>query len=214
MRRAELFNQRVSDAWLPGAVRLARGQKIPVDKGFNAEAARRWEVGAPDGWRAAILQHLESGGNVGMVPPPGVVSRQVRFDVPPSAGASLREPPRTEWFITGTEQAVFAVAPQAGRTSASALARIDSPSDGTILALDPDIPPERQRLMLRTRVPNAQWWISGKRIGQGNAVGWLPWPGRHSVELRQGDGKVLDRVGIEVRGAGVRTGANGTSGRP
>ena len=184
----------------------------------NARGDAMWDVSGTSGaapiW-AALMQHLHaSTPSRAPMPPPGVVSRQVRFDVPPSAGASLREPPRTEWFITGTEQAVFAVAPQAGRTSASALARIDSPSDGTILALDPDIPPERQRLMLRTRVPNAQWWISGKRIGQGNAVGWLPWPGRHSVELRQGDGKVLDRVGIEVRGAGVRTGANGTSGRP
>ena len=181
----------------------------------NARGDAMWNVSGTSGaapiW-AALMQHLHAGApSLTPAPPPGVVSRGVRFALPASAGASLREPPRSEWFITGTEQAVFAVPPQAGRTSARATARIDSPVEGTILALDPDIPPDRQRLMLRTRLPGAQWWISGKRVGQGSAVGWLPWPGRHSVELRQGDGKVLDRVQIEVRGAGVRTPSGPTS---
>ncbi len=184
----------------------------------NARGDAMWDVSGTSGatpiW-AALMQHLHAGTpSRAPAPPPGVVRRSVRFDIPASTGASLQEPPRTEWFITGTEQAVFAVAPSSERSAGATMAGIDSPTDGTILAIDPDIPPDRQRLMLRTRLPSAQWWIGGKRVGQGSAVGWLPWPGRHSVELRQGDGKVLDRVQIEVRGAGVRTGAARGSGRP
>lgn len=72
MRRADVFGL-LPDAWLPGVVRLARGAKTPIDRGFNSEAARRWTEGAPAEWRATIVRHLETGGNVGMVPPPGVV---------------------------------------------------------------------------------------------------------------------------------------------
>ena len=72
MRRSDIFAQ-LPEGWLPGVVRLGRGTKIPIDKGFNSEAARRWENGAPPDWRQQITQHIVAGGNVGMVPPPGVV---------------------------------------------------------------------------------------------------------------------------------------------
>ena len=35
-------------------------------------------------------------------------------------------------------------------------------------------------------------------------LAWLPWPGRHQVELLDAAGKVVDRIGIEVRGASAR----------
>ena len=48
-----------------------------------------------------------------------------------------------EWFISGTQQARIAMDAPASTALAP---RITSPSAGAIIALDPDIPPARQRL--------------------------------------------------------------------
>ena len=42
-----------------------------------------------------------------------------------------------------------------------------------------------------------------KEIGRGAAAAWMPWPGRHRLELVDARGQVLDSVQVEVRGAGV-----------
>ena len=42
-----------------------------------------------------------------------------------------------------------------------------------------------------------------REIGRGSQVGWLPWPGRHRIELVDAAGTVLDSVQVEVRGAGA-----------
>lgn len=133
-------------------------------------------------------------------PPPGLVAQAVRFDGAP-------EPARREWFLSGTEQAVFAL-----RTPDDGLAarpRILSPADGSILALDPDIPPRHQRLTLRAETARVQWRLDGRPLGRGQSVQWMPWPGRHVIELTTPGGEVLDRVRVEVRGAGVKTAAAG-----
>jgi len=154
-------------------------------------------------------------------PPAGVVRQAVRF-VPQGDGDWL-ESPRQEWFLRGTQQAVFAIDSGAGgamQASAggqkhptspgteAAPARIAAPTPGTIVALDPDIPPRHQRLQFTatggTSGQALLWHIDGKPVGRGREWGWLPWPGRHRVQLRDGAGRVLDEVRIEVRGAGVR----------
>ncbi|GAO24516.1 penicillin-binding protein 1c [Alicycliphilus sp. B1] len=83
-------------------------------------------------------------------------------------------------------------------------ARILAPASGTIVALDPDIPPAHQRLRFEADSAAVLWRIDGKPAGQGAQWAWLPWPGRHSVELLDARGRVLDQIPIEVRGAGVR----------
>lgn len=87
--------------------------------------------------------------------------------------------------------------------------RIGAPADGTILALDPDIPPNRQRLALRASgTPSGptplRWQINGKDLARGPEAQWMPWPGRHVVQLVSAQGEVLDQVRVEVRGAGVK----------
>ena len=47
------------------------------------------------------------------------------------------------------------------------------------------------------------WRMDGKPLGRGAQVAWLPWPGRHVVQLTDARGRVLDELRIEVRGAGV-----------
>lgn len=164
--------------------------------------------------------------------PAGLVQQTVRFSPDASTGLPL-ESARSEWFVTGTQQAVFAM-DHLGRTQASAAShakpaasaavRIARPANGTILALDPDIPPERQRVQLAARqagmAPEQDWRDASLRwrmvtprsgvpdavreIGRGSQLGWLPWPGRHRIELTDAAGRVLDSVSVEVRGAGVR----------
>ncbi|RZJ62214.1 MAG: penicillin-binding protein 1C, partial [Acidovorax sp.] len=82
-------------------------------------------------------------------------------------------------------------------------ARITAPASGTIIALDPDIPPARQRLQFAATGDGLLWRMDGKPLGQGPRVAWLPWPGRHVVQITDAKGQVLDEIRLEVRGAGV-----------
>ena len=160
-------------------------------------------------------------------PPAGLLRQSVRFV---GAGPDWIESARQEWFLPGTEQAIFAIdniavshrqtPGNAGfnqnswtHNPATGLARIATPAAGTIIALDPDIPPAHQRLRFAASdVPPGQalaWRMDGRVLARGPQWLWLPWPGRHTVELVDGRGQVLDQVRIEVRGAGLRA-ARGT----
>jgi penicillin-binding protein 1C len=162
----------------------------------NASGAPMWDVSGTSGaapvW-AELMNYLQRGEpGRAPAPPDGVVQAQVRF------GNEL-EAARTEWFLDGTSQPLFALAPNA----AAATARITAPSDGTILALDPDIPPDRQRVRFEADGSGLRWRIDGKPFARGSSAQWLPWPGRHVVELVDAGGTVADQVRLEVRGAGV-----------
>ena len=132
-------------------------------------------------------------------PPPGLVAQPVAF-------SPRLEPPRREWFLTGTEQALLRLnetkkTPQDQPTKP----RILSPTNGTIVALDPDIPPRHQQLALRSEAPNLRWRIGGQVVARGASGQWAPWPGVHQIELVDARGAVVDAVRVEVRGAGLRT---------
>lgn len=122
--------------------------------------------------------------------PGGLVRRHIRFEPP-------LEPAREEWFAAGTEQSVIR------RAGAGALARIDYPADGTVLALDPDIPPERQRVELRLVGAAGRGWhweLDGRALaGAEAAVRWLPRPGRHRLRLVDAGKRTVDEVDFEVR---------------
>ena len=148
-------------------------------------------------------------------PPPGLVRTSVRFGAAAQDAASPLEAARDEWFLQGTEQPVFAMdsgadgaypASAGGQegSKSSGTALITAPAPGTIIALDPDIPPARQRLQFTaTGGSGLRWRINGQPLGRGARTSWLLWPGRHQVQLTDASGQVLDEVRIEVRGAGV-----------
>ncbi|WP_021027575.1 penicillin-binding protein 1C [Comamonas sp. B-9] len=159
-------------------------------------------------------------------PPAGLQAQWVDFGPAPAgqsgAGFAL-EARREEWFLAGTAQPRFALDGQAtgvdemvgGRSFAGRSAdgtgsaappavRILAPANGTIVAVDPDIPPERQRLQFVADSAAARWRIDGKDVARGARWAWLPWPGRHQVELVNAQGEVLDSIRLEVRGAGVK----------
>jgi penicillin-binding protein 1C len=49
-----------------------------------------------------------------------------------------------------------------------------------------------------------RWLMDGKPLARGAQAQWLPWPGRHVVQLVDQSGQVVDEIRLEVRGAGVR----------
>jgi penicillin-binding protein 1C len=162
----------------------------------NAGGAPMWDVSGTTGaapiWAEVMgFLHAREPSRAPSAPA-GVVQVPVRF------GRDL-EAPRNEWFIAGTEQTVFAPDAAAADTGN----RITSPADGSIIAIDPDIPPNRQRVRFEAQGQGLQWRIDGKVFARGNQAQWMPWPGRHVVELADARGEVLDRVRVEVRGAGV-----------
>ena len=188
----------------------------------NAQGQAMWNVsgttGAAPVW-AAIMRYLHRNTpSHAPRPPAGLVQTRVDFGQPtPSAApasarpatlstppASHTEPARMEWFIQGTEQASFMRPQPAAHTGA---AHILNPVNGTLLALDPDIPPKRQRLWLRASANTGathRWLINGKPVGKGPALPWMPWPGKHRIALQNAQGQTLDEVQIEVRGAAAK----------
>ncbi|MFH2123609.1 MAG: penicillin-binding protein 1C [Pseudomonadota bacterium] len=129
------------------------------------------------------------------IPPPGVVQTAIRFEPP-------KEPPRQEWFLAGSEREVIVAA---GNQS---LARIEYPANGAILALDPDIPPQRQRLALRLSAAAGagwQWRMDNQTIGRADSkLLWLPQAGHHRLVLTDEEGKEIDAAGFEIRALGPR----------
>ncbi|MBZ5497324.1 MAG: penicillin-binding protein 1C [Acidobacteriia bacterium] len=118
-------------------------------------------------------------------PPPGVVAREA------PAGNGHRE-----WFIRGTE---MAVAPGAANPGI----RIAYPSPGTVVALDPDIPPEKQKLFFEAqpRDDRLHWVLDGQVLGgAGTLLLWAPTRGKHALALVDLSDRTLDSVTFEVRG--------------
>ena len=78
------------------------------------------------------------------------------------------------------------------------------PTDGTIIALDPDIPAVNQRVQLKSgdAVRAGCWTVNDERLGCSQApVAWFPVAGNAVIKLTDADGKELDRVAVVVRGA-------------
>ena len=178
----------------------------------NASGAPMWDVSGTSGaapvW-AALMNHLhQHESSRAPLPPPGVVQIRTAF------GNQL-EAARNEWFIKGTEQPLFAIDSIAGNAYAAGAKdlkglnsspppRITAPAPGTIIALDPDIPPANQRLTFSAQGHGLRWRMDGREFGRGTDVRWLPWPGRHVVQLLDASGQVADEIRLEVRGAGLR----------
>ena len=108
------------------------------------------------------MDRLHRGGShppsVAKPPPAGVARQSIRFE----PADKIDEVARQEWFVAGTGMSVVRLA------EGKALAHIAYPGQGTIIALDADIPPERQRIALQlsgSPAPGWQWRIDGKPAG-------------------------------------------------
>jgi penicillin-binding protein 1C len=174
----------------------------------NASGAPMWDVsgvtGAAPVWQE-VMQYLHTRSGAAMkavVPgtPTGVVARNIRYQ-------DQIEAARTEYFLPGTAQEDIRVA--RGEDIRTAIAY---PTSGMLSALDPDIPPQRQRIRFRAQgAPvGSRWVLDGKTIPESMRVAgaqrelladWMPWPGKHQLVLQDSAGAQLDSVRFEVRGA-------------
>ena len=199
----------------------------------NADGQPMWDVsgvtGAAPIW-AAIVGYLHRRvPSVAPRAPAGVVQARVNFD-------GNIEPARNEWFVDGTQTQTVGLASNAISTdnvngiartaqasgkaavsSSNAAPRIGSPTDGTLFALDPDIPATRQRIVFERASGSsgrASWRLDGRPLGREARVLWLPWPGRHVLELVNTDGSSADSVRFEVRGATAHQAVPPRAGKP
>lgn len=126
-------------------------------------------------------------------PPEGIVLRSIRMEA--------KGDPVSEWFVSGT-------APRSIRlVTQRQPGRIAYPVDGTIIAADPDIPSELQKVFFEAAPQNDgfSWRLNGRRIGRaGRLIPWTPREGRFELALFDTQGNLCDQVIFFVRGQATR----------
>ena len=145
--------------------------------------------GAAPVWRD-VMRALDQGGAGAPPPPAGIEQRMVAF------GNGI-EQARRDYFLAGTAQTQFAAAPETARRP-----RITNPVSGSVYALDPDIPIDRQRLAIGVSGQAAahRLWFDRRDLGAADRQALvLAGPGRHLIRLVDLGGRVVDQVAFTVR---------------
>jgi penicillin-binding protein 1C len=148
----------------------------------NFSGASMWDVSGVDGAAPAWLEIVES---------------------LPRGGEPLQPPSGLERTSDGFAIAGTAPAPLAPSAAAArAPRRIVAPQDGSVLALDPDIPDARERTLLEAEPadPGLALVLDGRRVGGAGAP--ILWPlarGRHRLALVDAAGRPVDAVSFMVR---------------
>jgi penicillin-binding protein 1C len=162
----------------------------------NASGAPMHDVsgvaGAAPVWLEVMSWLHRAAASAAPEPPAELVAAAVTF---PDAV----EPTRRDWFVRGTEPGA--------RVLAAGDPRIVTPVDGTIIALDPDIPADRQRVPLEAAgaARGVRWRVDGVDVGPaGGLTLWEPTPGTHVVRLVDAAAAPLAAVAVEVRGGASR----------
>ncbi len=123
----------------------------------------------------------------------GLVRKKIEF----SQGAAAS---REEWFIRGTEPSTQ------NQTAGQFNPKIIYPPSGTVIAIDPDIPPELQKVFFVCQVheDDFQWVLNGSALERtGRTIPWTPKAGKYHLAIADKDEKILDYVYFEVRGPGA-----------
>jgi penicillin-binding protein 1C len=158
------------------------GEPMRNVSGVSGAAPIWWEI---MGWMQRTTPGLP------MMPPAGVLARRIEF---PHA----LEAERTEWFLQGTEP------PSPVGRLAESLPHIKRPISGEVIALDPDIPSDHQRMVFETTTASAalRWVLDGHDLGPtASPLLWEPVPGNHTLSLVDQEQRALDTVSFEVRPA-------------
>ena len=122
--------------------------------------------------------------------PSNLIARTISFE--PSV-----EPRRQEWFVPGTETNLVRLADPGSRRPS-----IVSPPDGVTIALDPDIPADKQLVLFSiSGLRDAILVLDGKTIRSASGgLKWQPAPGKHTLALQAPNGHLYDTVSFTVRG--------------
>jgi penicillin-binding protein 1C len=160
----------------------------------NFSGEPMWNVsgitGAAPVWIEMMTWLHRNGVSPKKEPPARIVRKEIGFP-------QGTEPSREEWFIRGTEP--HSRDKRIGQFNQ----RILYPPSGTVIALDPDIPPELQKIFFisQTNEENLQWVLNGHTISRvGSILPWTPKAGAHALTLYDGENRVIDSVKFEVRG--------------
>jgi penicillin-binding protein 1C len=146
--------------------------------------------GAAPVWRDVMMAlHAH---RPGQTPPvvPGLEQRRIAFQ-------GNIEGPRSEWFLQGTGQAAQMQSPESARRP-----RIVSPVSGSVYAIDPDIPMNRQKIVaIVTGVSLGHRLLLDRHdLGDAGAgVAFLAGPGVHRLALVDPVGRVIDQARFTVR---------------
>ena len=146
--------------------------------------------GAAPVWRDVMLAlHARAPGRAPPKPADVVASRVAFTDT--------REQARQEFFVRGTAQTRVAAAPAEAHRP-----RFTNPVAGSVYALDPDIPADRQRLVIGVSGSAAAHRIQldSRDLGpadHGEPV--MPGPGLHRLRLVDGGGRIVDQIQFTVR---------------
>ena len=82
--------------------------------------------------------------------------------------------------------------------------KIVYPPTGTVIAIDPDIPPDLQKVFFisQSAQRGLHWRLNDLAIGvEGKTVAWSPKRGKYSLALTDRKGRIIDSVNFEVRGS-------------
>jgi penicillin-binding protein 1C len=146
--------------------------------------------GAAPIWRDVMLGlHQDRPGKAPPMPA-GVERRPISF-------ANNIEPARFDYFLSGTGQAVTSLAPAEARRP-----HIVNPVSGTVYAIDPDIPLDKQRMGIGVTgsIVGHRLLLDKHDIGSAEARPVLPTiPGAHRLALVDASGRVVDQVLFTVR---------------
>ncbi len=146
--------------------------------------------GAAPVWRDVMMALHRGTPSKAPPRPAGLEAKRVTF-------ANSVEPPRSDWFLTGTGQTTQAFAPATSRRP-----RITNPVSGSVFALDPDIPIDRQRMGVAVTgaVAGHRLVLDKTDLGDADARPQvLAGPGVHQLALLDPGGRVIDRVRFTVR---------------
>ncbi len=145
-------------------------------------------TGAAPAWRAIMLALHQGRPGRGFALPADVQRGRVSF-------TPAIEPAREELFLPGTALSHIAVT-----AARDASPRLISPADGSVIAIDPDIPLARQRVAVRASGAG-QLRIDGRPLPptQDLTTLWLPVPGIHVITLVGESGRIMDRTRVTVR---------------
>jgi penicillin-binding protein 1C len=110
------------------------------------------------------------------------------------------EPPRQEWYLSGA----LVANRQSTALPQDALPRIESPANGMVIAIDPDIPAGHQRVLIS--VPGARSTmllrLNDRILGPATSQQlWTPRAGTYHLTLEDGHGALINQVSFTVRGA-------------
>jgi penicillin-binding protein 1C len=158
----------------------------------NFSGSPMWNVsgisGAAPLWHDIMTYLHANGSSHAPNPPPGVGPRSIsRY-----AGGRGEE----EWFILGTEPISVEAGPRI-----TARPRILYPPGNLIVAIDPDIPTARQKIVFEASAEGreVQWVLNGETIGTGDTIVWSPAGGSHILTLVDEQAAVLDEVRFIVK---------------